>query len=265
MSDEVECERDVKYLLELNLNVVQVDYVQPSTQHLKCMQVFHDAGIYVIASFYTDLNYLVEYDPAYDTALYNHYTAGIDFLSQWNNSLGFAMGFDSSMVDEDWTTFYISFVKRITKDLKDYIKEKNYRSIPVGFRFGAFDPERDDAEDNRRLDYLSCGDDDTHSDFLALELQGCPHEADIDHIVQLYSDAAMPIWLEHLGCGNNTDKSDPPNFEDVGHLYSSDVAKALVGGIVYTFKADDAEGMCLLLLCCTLAQVILLTAPRNRQ
>lgn len=206
------------------------------------MQAFADVGIYVLASFYTPKSFLVEFDPVWDTTLYRQYTAGIDMLSKWNNSLGFAMRFDDETDGTDLTAFYISYVKRITKDLKSYIKQKNYRKIPVGYRLAAFWPNEDDALDTRRLNYLSCGvEDGESSDFLALELQDCPHEKDVEHIGRLYAQSGMPVWAERLRCGNNTDTKDPPSYKDLEKVFSPNIAEVLVGGIALEFKYDTAK------------------------
>ncbi|KAF2107495.1 Glucanosyltransferase-domain-containing protein [Lophiotrema nucula] len=239
LSDGAACERDVQYLLDLNLNLVQIDDLDPAADHSRCLQAFADAGIYILASFYTPTNFLAEFDPVWDDELYNHYAAVVDFLAPWNNTLGFTIELDSWRNGTDLTTYYISYVKAVTRGLKAYMKEKNYRDIPVGFRFAAFWPVEDDALDRRRLDYLNCADSDTHSDFLALELQNCPAEPDIDHIVRLYASSSIPLWVENLGCGDNNNASDPRTFTDSSHTFSQNVSQVLVGGVAYEFKYED--------------------------
>ncbi|KAJ4303700.1 hypothetical protein N0V90_002601 [Kalmusia sp. IMI 367209] len=225
----------MKFLVELGINVIQVKYLSPDVDHQRCMQAFQDANIYVIATFYKPEYHLDDQDPLWDSWLYKYFTGGIDFMSQWNNSLAFAIVLESSL--HNWTPSTLSFVKRIILDLKDYVKEKSYRSIPIGFRHSMFDAGRNDEMDKKRLNYLGCDDSGLQPDFLALELpENCPHEPDIDHIVELYKGSAVPVWVEKLGCGRNADANDPRNYSDVKHVYTEKISKVLVGGVALEFK-----------------------------
>ena len=51
LADEEGCKRDVKYLQELDTNVIRVYAIDPTKSHDACMKTFSDAGDNPIISF----------------------------------------------------------------------------------------------------------------------------------------------------------------------------------------------------------------------
>ena len=91
------------------------------------------------------------------------------------------------------TSFSAPYVKAVTRDIRNYIKARNYRSIPVGYSAA-------DVEENRfeMAQYMNCGSDEVRSDFYAFnDYSWCSpssyKKSGWDQKVAQYSNYSIPL------------------------------------------------------------------------
>lgn len=134
-----------------------------SLNHDTCMNALADAGIYVILDANNPQYSLSRYDPApsYNDKYLQSVFATIDEFAQYDNTLAF---FSGNEVINEFANSTVSarYVKATTRDMRQYIKERKYRAIPVGYSAA-------DVSQNRMqlAAYMNCGTDDERSDFFA--------------------------------------------------------------------------------------------------
>jgi hypothetical protein len=121
------CQRDVPILQELRTNTIRVYALDPTANHTVCMQLLAEAGIYVIADLSQPALSIDRDSPSWNDNLYSRYTAVVDDMSQYNNTLGFFAGNEVS--NQPNNTDASAFVKAAVRDTKAYIKAQNYRQI----------------------------------------------------------------------------------------------------------------------------------------
>lgn len=206
-------------LKELNVNTVRVyvidltkkneQGVELREEHGKAMDALKKAGIYVsleLASpkYGDNLNRIA---PQYTASLYRRYTAVIDEMAKYDNTLNFSLGNEvvfpgliaanvlkkcqGGNGNEDQPdcieaankaiTGDAAVLKSLARDMKAYIKKKGYRQIPVGVAMQdtpntpKIPNSAPGKEDLKLIDtatvanYYACGDEpDQRMDFVAL-------------------------------------------------------------------------------------------------
>lgn len=95
------------------------------------MNALADAGIYVVADLSEPGLSINRDDPEWNTALFERYTKVVDVMAKYTNTLGFFAGNEVSNAKNN--TNASAFVKAAVRDMKTYIKSKNYRTIGVGY------------------------------------------------------------------------------------------------------------------------------------
>jgi hypothetical protein len=128
--DIMACSRDIHHLQGLGINTIVVRDILTTASHSVCMQLLANAGIYVIFDIIrltpsSTLQDGVEIIPTDYTTL-EYIESVIDMAQEYPNTLGFQVRVDDR-------NFQIPLYKSYLRHAKQYIKNNNYRQIPVGY------------------------------------------------------------------------------------------------------------------------------------
>lgn len=223
------CLHDVKVLQELGVNVVRVYQIDPSASHTECMSALSNAGIYVLADLLEPLQSINRQNPYWLTDLYDRYKSVVDAMAHYDNVLGFFVGNEvtTSRANSD----ALAFVRAAVRDVRLYMKEKKYRSVPLGYA------SNDDAEIRKAIaNYFVCEDKGDTVDFFALNMyEWCGYSS---YATSGYRDRTMeftnypvPIFFGEYGCNTFS----PRPFTEVEALYGLLMSKVWSGGLAYEF------------------------------
>lgn len=232
LADEESCKRDLPYLTALNTNVLRVYALNAEEDHDGCMNLFKDAGIYVIADLAEPTLAINSNDPKWNLELFERYTSVIDMMQKYDNVLGFFAGnevvFNSTNADS------APFVKAAIRDTKAYIKEKGYRDIPVGYS------ANDDAETRvASADYFACGDSDVKADFYGINMYEWCGDANFktsgyQERTAEFANLTVPIFFSEYGCN----EVQPRKFTEIATIFSDEMTDVWSGGIVYMYYQE---------------------------
>ena len=147
---------------KLGINTVRVYTVDNTANHDACMSLFADAGIYLALDVNTPKYSLNRDSPAesYNAEYLQSLFATIDAFANYDNTLLFFSG--NEVINSENNTDCAPYVKAVTRDMKQYIGSRGYRSIPVGYSAADVEASRYDL-----AQYMNCGTDDQRSDFFA--------------------------------------------------------------------------------------------------
>jgi hypothetical protein len=238
LTDQAGCQRDLPYLQALRTNTIRVYAVDPTKDHKACMDMLANAGIYVIADLSAPNASINRDQPSWDIGLYQRYTSVIDTLAPYSNTLGFFAGNEVS--NNKTNVAAIPFVKAAARDMKAYIKQKNYRAIGVGY---AAD---DDATIRAPLaNYINCGPSSDSVDFFGYNIYSwCGPTAtyqssgDKDRTAE-YANYSIPAFFAEYGCN----QPEPRTWNETTALFSSPMSDVWSGGIVFEyFQATNNFG-----------------------
>lgn len=227
------CKRDIPYFQDLGLNAIRVYTVDNTLNHTECMTALNDAGIYVIIDVNTPKTSISRHDPAcsYNLDYLTEIFATIDDFATFNNTLGFFSA--NELVNNVYSFQFSPYVKAVTRDMKQYMRAKKYRAVPVGYSAA------DVSEVRLPLaHYLNCGDnDDERIDILGVnDYSWCGHSSFVvsgyKEKVADYSGYSIPIFLSEFGC--NKVSGDRP-FTEIQAIYSTQMSSVFSGGLVYEY------------------------------
>ncbi|KAI9764232.1 MAG: beta-glucanosyltransferase [Geoglossum simile] len=236
IADETTCKRDIAEFKKLGINTVRVYSVDNTASHDACMSALDDAGIYLVLDVNTPKYSINRLEPAisYNDVYLQSVFATIDAFAKYSNVLAFFSG--NEVINDEQSTSCAPYVKAVTRDMRQYIKARGYRQIPVGYSAA-------DVSQNRKqmADYMNCGSDDVRSDFFAFnDYSWCDPSSFTtsgwDQKVKNFSDYSIPLFLSEYGCNTNTRK-----FEEVASLYSTDMTSVFSGGLVYEYSEEGTK------------------------
>lgn len=194
LADPKVCRRDIQQFRALGINTIRVYITDNSADHDTCMNELADAGIYVILDANNPAYSINRYAPdsSYNDVYLQSVFATIDAFAKYPNTLAFFSG--NEVVNDNVTsTLSARFVKATTRDMRQYIGNRGYRKIPVGYSAA------DVAQNRKQLsDYMNCGTDDERSDFFAFVSSTHNHQPRIyaDHYRTIIHGATPT--LRHL-------------------------------------------------------------------
>jgi hypothetical protein len=229
LADASICKRDIPYFQGLGSNVIRVYAIDATANHDECMQALQDAGIYLVSDLSEPDTSINRDSPAWDATLYARYSSVIDALAKYNNVLGFFAGNEVS--NNVTNTDAAAFVKAAVRDMKSYIKAKNYRQIPVGYATS------DDADIRVNIeDYFNCGPTSDSAEFWGYNIYSwCGNssytESGYDQRTAELANYTVPAFFAEYGCN----QPEPREFTEVQALYGDQMTPVWSGGIVYEY------------------------------
>lgn len=198
LADENGCKRDIPLLQELGTNTIRVYAINTTSDHSACMKLLNDAGIYVVSDLSEPTLSINRNSPEWDDKLYARYTAVVDALAPYSNVLGFFAGNEVS--NDVNNTNASPFVKAAIRDMKKYIKDKNYRTIPVGYA------TNDDQKIRSGLaDYFDCGTSAESADFWGYNIYSWCGDSSYtlsgyDQRTKEFENYNIPAFFAEYGC-----------------------------------------------------------------
>ncbi|KAJ4125009.1 1,3-beta-glucanosyltransferase [Fusarium equiseti] len=237
LADPKVCKRDIKYFKELGVNVIRVYAVDNQADHDECMKALDDAGIYLVLDV-NNPKYSINRatpGPSYNAAYIQSVFATVEMFAKYDNTLAFFSG-NEVMNDEKDTDKSAPYVKAITRDMRNFIKARKLRKIPVGYSAA-------DVASNRMqtAHYMNCGSDEVRSDFFAFnDYSWCNSNFQTsgwDVKVKNFTDYGIPIFLSEYGCIENR----PRKFEEIKPMMDSDMSSVYSGGLMYEYSLEDND------------------------
>ncbi|KAK4098250.1 glycoside hydrolase family 72 protein [Parathielavia hyrcaniae] len=245
LSDPDICLRDAALLQILGVNTIRVYNVNPDVNHDRCASIFNAAGMYMMLDVNSPLvgDSLTSWNPweSYYAAYLNRTFAVVEAFKNYPNTLAFFSG-NEVINDVDTGATVPPYMRAVTRDIKNYVKNHVTRPIPVGYS----------AADVREIlfdtyNYFQCtleGDEDnlSRADLFALNSYSwCGDstftESSYDDLVTGLSGAAVPIFFSEFGCN----EVRPRIFQEVGTIYSSQMSDVFSGGVVYEYTQEDND------------------------
>ncbi|TVY53706.1 1,3-beta-glucanosyltransferase gel1 [Lachnellula cervina] len=233
IADAAGCTRDVPYFTKLGINAIRVYAVDNSANHDTCMNALEAAGIYLILDTDTPKYSINRDDPgsSYNSVYLQSVFATIDAFSNYTNTLGFLSG--NEVINQVNNTNCGPYVKAVTRDMKQYIGSRGYRSIPVGYSAA-------DVDANQGIlgQYLNCGTDDERADFYSInDYSWCDPSSFTtsgwDTLIKNYTGYSIPLFMSEYGCITNKRV-----FSEVSALYSTEMTSVFSGGLVYEYSEE---------------------------
>lgn len=236
IADTDACKRDVEKFKSLGMNTVRVYSVDNSKDHDECMNALADAGIYLVLDVNTPKYSLNRKDPksSYNDVYLQNVFATVEKFAQYKNTLAFFSG--NEVVNDGPSSKTAPYVKAVTRDIRQYLRERGLRTVPVGYSAADIDTNR-----LQMAQYMNCGTDDERSDFFAFnDYSWCDPssftKSGWDKKVEMFSGYGIPLFLSEYGCNTNKRK-----FEEVEALYSKKMTSVYSGGLVYEYSQEDSN------------------------
>lgn len=235
MADATACKRDIPIMQELRTNVIRTYYINATADHSECMELLQEAGIYVVSDLSSTTEAIDRDDPEWNVALYDRYTAVIDELSQYNNTIGFFAG--NEIANSVATTEGMAYAKAAVRDMKKYIKEMGYRAMGVGYATADVSAIRTDL-----ANYLDCEAEDEIVDFYGYNIYSwCGDstyaESGYKARTEEFANYTVPVFFAEYGCNTVS----PRTFTEVEALYGDNMTPVWSGGIVYMYFQESND------------------------
>lgn len=236
LADTKTCLRDIPFLQAAGANVIRTYAIDPTADHDDCMKALDDAGIYLLTDLSEPALSINRADPSWDIQLFERYRSVIDTMSKYDNTLGFIAG--NEIANNLSHTDSAAYIKAAVRDMKSYIKQKNYRPMGVGY---AAD---DDVSTREQVaSYLNCGSADESIDFWGYNIYSWCGDSDMqksgyDERVKEFSTFSVPVFFAEYGCNQGGEER---KFTEVEALFSSEMTDVFSGGVVFEYFENENE------------------------
>ena len=167
---------------------------------------------------------------SYTSTYLNRTFAVVEAFKNFDNTLGFFSG--NEVINQDSVVQVPSYLRAVTRDIKDYIAKNVNRTIPVGYS----------AADVRELlgdtwSYLGCNLANSTSskiDFFGLNSYSwCGNSSfemsTYNQLIAQFGNTTIPVFFSEYGCN----KPSPRIFTEVPVLYGPQMTGVMSGGLVY--------------------------------
>jgi hypothetical protein len=211
------------------MNTIRVYAINPEADHSTCMNLLTEAGIYVVADLSSPGESIIRNDPKWDADLYKRYVSVVDEMSKYTNTIGFFAGNEVS--NQKNNTDASAFVKAAVRDMKQYIKAKNYRPMGVGYA------TNDDSDIRENMaNFFNCNNKDESIDFWGYNVYSWCGDSNYQKSgyasrTDEFRDYSVPVFFAEYGCN----AVEPRKFTEVEALYGDKMAEVWSGGIVYMY------------------------------
>lgn len=227
------CKRDIPYLTKLGINTIRVYSIDPTKSHDTCMEAMAENGIYVLLDLSEPDKSITREEPNWDIEIHERYKSVVDSMQKYSNVLGFFAG--NEVTNDKTNTDASPFVKASIRDIKNYIKEKGYRPIPVGYS------TNDDPDTREALaDYFICGE--VAADFYGVNMyEWCGYSSygtsGYRERTREFKDYPIPVFFSEFGCNSVR----PRPFTEVAALYGRFMTPVWSGGLAYMYFEEENE------------------------
>ncbi|KAL7921225.1 glycoside hydrolase family 72 protein [Trichoderma austrokoningii] len=238
LANEDNCKRDIPLLSQLGTNVIRTYSIDPTADHSACMSMLNDAGIYVISDLSNPQQSINRDDPQWDVDIFTHFQEVVDSFANYTNVIGFFVG--NEVTNNATTTNASSYVKAAVRDVKQYIKDKKYRAMGVGY---AADDDADIR--NQIAAYFNCGPTEESVDFFGYNVyewcgQSTFETSGYNRILNFFKNYSVPVFFAEYGC-NKPSGAAGRVFQETGALYAENMTEVLSGGVVYEYFEEDND------------------------
>lgn len=200
--------------------------------------MLNDAGIYVLSDLSNPQQSINRADAQWDVDIFNHFQQVVDSFANYTNVIGFFVG--NEVTNNDTNTEASAYVKAAVRDVKQYIKDKKYRAMGVGYA-----ADDDASIRNQIAAYFNCGPTEESVDFFGYNVyewcgESTFEDSGYNRILNFFKDYSVPVFFAEYGC-------DKPNgaagriFQETGALYAQNMTEVLSGGIVYEYFQEEND------------------------
>lgn len=176
----------------------------------------------------------------YYAAYLNHTFAVVEAFANYPNTLLFFSG--NEVINKIETAKFVpQYLRAVTRDLKNYIKNNLKRSVPVGYS----------AADVREVlwdtwNYMQCttngkADDMTRADVFALNsyswcsIKATYESSTFNELTAGFTKSSVPVFFSEYGC------IEPPTryWNETRAMYSDKMTPVFAGGVVYEWTLEE--------------------------
>ncbi|CDM28734.1 CAZyme family GH72 [Penicillium roqueforti] len=233
-----QCAIDGPMIKALGANTISVGYIDATQSHDKCMQVFEDNGIYVLANMASQRDWSLMNMTGMDVSsnianstwqmnVFKQYAAVLDSMAGYNNLLGLLVG--DEIISGYTSVDLAPYLKAAARDMKAYTAARQYRPISIGYATSA-----EYTYMQALGEYLVCGgNSDNAVDFYSVnDYQWCGNssikEYGYDTLTSKVEGLSVPTFFSEDGC----DEVSPRLFGDQPAIFGSNMSSIWSGAII---------------------------------
>ncbi|KAI4250860.1 MAG: hypothetical protein LQ352_005206 [Teloschistes flavicans] len=242
LSDASACQRDIPYLQRLQVNVVRSYGIDNTKSHDECMNLLAEAGIYALIDLPAPGLTIASLNPTWNDVLYDRFANVVDVMHTYPNLLGFVVG--DNVIAGVGETDSGPYVKAAVRDMKAYIRQKEYRPIPVGYVNDVLQGNAAaiDSQSKDTWEYLNCGGINDRIDFFGANMvtfcKGSTYtDSGYNNATQSLSAYSLPIFLAAYGCSQALSR----DFSEIKVIYGQQMSPIWSGGIIYEYFYQGPE------------------------